>query len=189
MMDVGNFADYFVCTSGGRVRMEMTLSPSADTTSTAAAQAEERPELITPRRTRIDEGHPLRQVEPEAALDRELLEVAEEPADELVAAALGENLEMRREQLQLQVSQLAGHLRQRLRDVDRREAQLHAREANLEGESRAARLWIKEREAEFRNRETELRRRIEELEERLTPQAAEASESGGDNESSERELA
>ena len=50
----------------------------------------------------------------------------------MVAAVMGENLEIRREQLQLQVAQLATHLRQRLREVDRREAALNARLAQLE---------------------------------------------------------
>src|SRR4051794_21148161 len=60
-----------------------------------------------------------------------LLEV-EEPTAEMVAAVAGENLEIRREQLQLQVAQLAAHLRQRLREVDRREAAVNARLAQLE---------------------------------------------------------
>src|SRR4029079_13263070 len=90
----------------------------------------------------------------------------EERAAERVAAVTGENIEIRREQLQLQVSQLAGHLRERLRDVDRREATLNARVAHLESELRSARLWPRERELAFQERENELQRRIEELQER-----------------------
>ena len=173
----------------------MALSVSANQI-TGESPADEQPELVAPRRTRIDEGHTLRQpceAAPEVsnpmAAGRELLEVIEGPADEMAAAALGENLEIRREQLQLQVSQLAGHLRERLREVDRREAQLHAREAHVESEARASRLWLNEREQEYRQRETELRRRIEELEERLTPRPADAGEAHEDTEARERDLA
>lgn len=93
-----------------------------------------------------------------------LLEV-EEPSLEMIAAVAGQTLDARREQLQLQVAQLAGHLRERLREVDRREATLNARMAQLEADLRASRLWIREREHDFQARETELRRQIEELQE------------------------
>jgi hypothetical protein len=96
-----------------------------------------------------------------------MLEV-EEPTAEMIAAVTGENLELRREQLQLQVAQLAGHLRERLREVDRREATLNARVAQLESDLRTARLWLRERELAFQERENELKRQIEELQERPT---------------------
>src|SRR5436309_13472440 len=103
--------------------------------------------LVTPRRTRIDPPHaagpegsgeqtadaqPLvaEVVNPflVAAPCEAMLEV-EEPTAEMIAAVTGENVELRREQLQLQVAQLAGHLRERLREVDRREATINARMA------------------------------------------------------------
>lgn len=93
-----------------------------------------------------------------------LLEV-EEPTAAMVAAVAGNNPEIRREQLQLQVAQLAGHLRQRLREVDHREATLNARVAQLESDLRASRLWLSEREMAYQEREQELVRQIEELQE------------------------
>ena len=138
------------------------------------------------RRTRVDAPHPVKQ--PEAAgpanaenaepLGQALLEVAEEPSPSLVSAALGETLESRREQLQLQVSQLAGHLRQRLREVDRREAAVNARASQLEADLRANRLWLRERENEFQQREQELQRQIEELEERCARDRSPDGDSG-----------
>jgi hypothetical protein len=134
-----------------------------------------------PRRTRIDAPHPPAAGESAAdsgeaaalpkdssdaglsAADRRLLEVAEQPSGDLVAAVTGQTLEARREQLQLHVSQLAGHLRERLREVDRREAQLNARVAQLEADLRASRLWLREREHESQQRELELQKQIEEL--------------------------
>lgn len=102
-----------------------------------------------------------------AAPGESLLEV-EEPTSEMIAAVSGESLEVRREQLQLHVAQLAGHLRERLREVDRREAAVHARASQLESDIRASRLWLQEREIAFQERERELRGQIEELEERAS---------------------
>ena len=96
-----------------------------------------------------------------------LLEL-EEPTPDMIAAVSGESIEVRREQLQLQVAQLAGHLRERLREVDRREAMLHARASQLESDIRASRLWLQEREVAFQERERDLKRQIEELEERAS---------------------
>jgi hypothetical protein len=101
-----------------------------------------------------------------------LLEV-EEPTAAMIAAVAGETFEARREQLQLHVAQLAGHLRERLREVDRREAALHARTSQLEADIRASRLWLQERELAFQERERELKRQIEELEERASSRLGE----------------
>src|SRR5687768_1277618 len=108
------------------------------------------------------------------ASTEELLEVAEEPTPELLAAVAGQTLDARREQFQLQVSQLAGHLRDRLREVDRREAAVNARASQLEADLRASRLWLRERENAFQERESELRRQIEELQDRATPRTGDA---------------
>ncbi len=51
--------------------------------------------------------------------------------------------------LRTQASQLAEHLRARQREIDHREAQLNARAAELEHGTRAARLWVTERETEL----------------------------------------
>jgi hypothetical protein len=138
---------------------------------------------VKPRRTRIDAPHPAAG-EPNAGAESDsresvlvaagegelagegqsLLEV-EEPTEAMIAAVAGNHPEIRREQLQLQVAQLAGHLRERMRELDRREATFNARVAQLESELRASRLWVSERELAFQEREKELLRRIEELEE------------------------
>jgi hypothetical protein len=163
----------------------MIVSSTHETTSDEATVR------VVPRRTRVDPTHAAvaevslpaadsradvgnSDAEPATALDpvaagHAMLEVIEEPSAELVAAVSGENLESRREQLQLQVAQLAGHLRDRLREVDRREAQLNARGAQLEADLRASRLWLRERETEFQQRENGLQRQIEELQERPAP--------------------
>lgn len=165
-------------------------------TSTEETASEIQVNETAPRRTRIDAPHQadqetLESAQPQQSVDpvvagRQMLEVIDEPSEALVAAVAGTNLENQREQLQLQVAQLAGHLRERLREVDRREAQLHARAAQIEAEMRSARLWQSERETESREREADLRRRIEELEEQLSPAAAEAGISHQDR---ERDLA
>src|SRR5262245_36295981 len=87
----------------------------------------------------------------------------------MIAAVVGTSPEARSEQLQHEAAQLAGHLRERLRDVDRREARLNARVGQLEGELRAARLWYREREQAFQNRESELLQQIEELQQNAAP--------------------
>jgi hypothetical protein len=148
----------------------MSVTATPETTSSAQTEV--------PRKTRIDAPHPLVQdvaaqeaasTEQQAPLGQALLEVADEPTPSLLAAVAGETLESRREQLQLQVSQLAGHLRERLREVDRREAAVNARASQLESDLRASRLWLRERENEFQQREQELKRQIEDLQERFAP--------------------
>jgi hypothetical protein len=95
-----------------------------------------------------------------------VLEV-EEPTEAMLAAVAGASLEAQREQLQLQVAQLAEHLQGRLRDVDRRESLLCAREAQLEAELRAARLWHQERHLELQQREQAWTAERQELHERI----------------------
>src|SRR5262245_49862405 len=122
--------------------------------------------LVAPRRTRIDPPHPAAQDRP--ALDAQgateqplgaeivnpfitadssqpMLEV-EEPTAEMIAAVTGQNLELRREQLQLQVAQLTGHLRIRLREVDRRGATLTSRVGQLDSDVVTHGLWLPARE-------------------------------------------
>lgn len=143
----------------------MSVTATQETTSSAPTESA--------RKNRVDAPHALAQdvaakegasAEKQERLGQALLEVADEPTPSLLAAVAGETLESRREQLQLQVSQLAGHLRERLREVDRREAAVNARASQLEADLRANRLWLRERENEFREREQELLRRIEDLE-------------------------
>lgn len=94
-----------------------------------------------------------------------MLEVVNEPTPEMLDAVSGQSPDSEREQLQIQVAQLAGHLRERLKDLDRREAQHNACVAQLEKDVRASRLWLQERELGFQEREAALQRRVEELEE------------------------
>jgi hypothetical protein len=141
----------------------MNTTTAPPTTGTAPP-AEVVP-LVSPRRARIDGPHPVT-TDPPTAVEagqsgHALLEVIEEPTADLVAAVTGQSDAARREQLDLQASQLSEHLRERLREVDRREAHLNARVAQLESDLRASRVWLREQEHEFAEREAELRRQLE----------------------------
>ena len=141
-------------------------------------------ELVSPRRMRIDPSHddgvasadasqqprdPVGERAPDLIDDPGfvqpvLLEI-EEPSEAMLSAVAGENAEIREEQLRFEAEQLADHLRERLREIDRREAMVHARVAQLESDLRTSRIWLAERHAEFETREAELLARIAELEE------------------------
>jgi DNA repair exonuclease SbcCD ATPase subunit len=166
------------------------------------------PEVVLPRRTRIDAPHPPASdqqpssIEPagEAAIlvgssvdggaaeERQPLLEVEEPTAEMIAAVAGESLDSRREQMQLQVAQLAGHLRERLREVDRREATLNARLAQLESDLRASRMWLRERELEFQERESDLKRQIEELQDHAHTRGIEIQTVAFDDEARQAEM-
>lgn len=90
---------------------------------------------------------------------------AESPAPETQRGSL-HDLALREEQLQHQASQLAGHLKARLAEVDRREAQLNARIAQLEADARTSKLWQRERDYDYQQREAELCRQLEDLQQR-----------------------
>jgi chromosome segregation ATPase len=161
MNDLGNFND-----GSDYSAMSTTLHPPDETDLPA--------ERITPRRARIDGPHPVFAEPPLVVDDSPVEEVAldqlpidqlpiEEPSAELIAAVAGLTVEAREEQLKLQAAQLGDHLRERLRAVDRREAQLNARMAQLEADLRASRVWLREREHEFEERETHLRQQIADL--------------------------
>jgi hypothetical protein len=148
-------------------------------TASSAEQIEREDEVAAgtgQRQMRLDQPHgraaseAIRPVDSSAdgnvhAIAEGLLEV-EEPTPEMVAAVAGELLEAQREQMQLQVAQLANHLRERLREVDRREAAVNARVAQLEADLRNSRLWLRERELTFQARERELEQQILELREK-----------------------
>ena len=128
----------------------------------AEASLTETPDLETTPRVRIDQPHPI--AGQEVADGSEDSAVGNGGADSSGTPAILPILaDQSREQLQLQASQLAGHLRERLREVDRREAALNARVAQLEADLRSSRLWLREKEHDFQNRETELQRQIEDL--------------------------
>jgi chromosome segregation ATPase len=63
------------------------------------------------------------------------------------------------QQIRLQADQLAEHLRRRQKDLDHREAALNSQIARLESETRAASLWLGERENELATRDEVLVRR------------------------------
>src|SRR5262245_1257116 len=138
-----------------------------NTTETLETTSDESSESPLGRWRRIDPGHenglePLAiastpSLVPALTVAGDTMLEVEEPTPEMVAAVAGESLDARREQLQLQVSQLAGHLQERLREVDRRESALNARVAQLESDLRTSRMWLREREIAFQEREAELK--------------------------------
>jgi hypothetical protein len=65
--------------------------------------------------------------------------------------------------MRTQAHQLAGALRRRQEELDRREANLHAQAEQLEQETRGARLWWQDQLEELARREAELARQAEEL--------------------------
>jgi len=70
-------------------------------------------------------------------------------------------------QLRVQAAQLAEHLRTRQENLDRREAQLHGRAAQLENDTRAARLWLAEGQAKLKAQADELAKRQQEAQQCL----------------------
>jgi chromosome segregation ATPase len=62
-------------------------------------------------------------------------------------------------QLQSQADQLAAHLREQQRELDRRESQINARVADFEQEVREARAWLAQRNDELTEREARLEAR------------------------------
>jgi hypothetical protein len=98
---------------------------------------------------RVDPAHP--RTGPDAASDR-TVEAA--PADE---PGLDEfPLPPADAVLQAQAAELGQLLLARQRDLDRREAQLHARLAEFDNQTRAARLWFEERRFELTERTAEV---------------------------------
>jgi hypothetical protein len=68
------------------------------------------------------------------------------------------------ERVRLQADQLAGHLRNRQKELDHREAELNSQAARLESDARTARLWLSEREADLASRSELLAKREQEVE-------------------------
>jgi hypothetical protein len=71
------------------------------------------------------------------------------------------------QQFRLQAQQLAAHLDSRQRDLDRREAELHARIAQQETASRNARLWFQQRAIELDDRQSDVEKREQQIVDRL----------------------
>src|ERR1700710_2064597 len=72
------------------------------------------------------------------------------------------------QQLRSQAEQLSAHLKAQEKDLEQREEVLNARLAEVENQTRAARLWVRERQAEIHQQEEDLERRRAELDGRYT---------------------
>lgn len=122
--------------------------------------------------TRVDAPHP----RPGEGV--RLLELADPeepgPAEQelLTAAAAGEHSALAAAQIGQQASELAAWLRQRQRELDRREVQQSALAARLDGERRATRLWLAERQQEIAEQERELSERRLAVEQQAAQMAA-----------------
>ena len=125
----------------------------------------------------LEELEPIGEVPAVPIGDGEIVQPAmleiEEPTEAMISAVAGENPEIRQEQLQLEAAQLAEHLRERLCEIDRREAMVHARVAQLESDLRTSRIWLAERHAEFESREAELLYQITDLQEQAAQRGQE----------------
>jgi hypothetical protein len=164
----------------------MNTTTEAPATGEAVLPAEEVAPRISPRRARIDAPHPP-SAETAMAASASALEVVEQPSADLIAAITGQSPEALRQQLELQADQLSEHLRERLREVDRREAHLNARVAQLESDLRASRVWLREQEHEFAQREAEMRQQLEDARQ-CGEHAPTESVDGADLETARREL-
>ncbi|MBN1588374.1 MAG: hypothetical protein JW888_02560 [Pirellulales bacterium] len=71
------------------------------------------------------------------------------------------------QQVHAQAAQLAEHLRRKQEDLDRREAQLNGRVAQFESDSRAARLWLTENQAELKEQTAGLAEKQQEVQQCL----------------------
>ncbi len=123
--------------------------------------------------------------------------VAEAPADVAPIASVDVTAQdlvaqTAQEGIHVQAEQLAGHLRRRLKELDHRESLVNARIAAIDRDTRAARLWIAEREAElaargdgFDQRQKELDNREAELDCRMR-QAVQAKTAQDGNNLAER---
>ncbi len=92
-------------------------------------------------------------------------------------------------QLRLQADQLAEHLRTRQGQVDHREAELNARSAQFENESRTARLLLTEREGEVGERLAAIKAHEQEVEHRIARLASAEAAAEAKQRDAERHLA
>ena len=109
--------------------------------------------------TRVDSAH--------VSADVTLAEPdSEAPAIELLQAVAGRLDHPLSEQMQRQASELANHMRSQRRRLDRRESELNAHVAQLEGELRTNRLILREREQEIELRDKQLAEQISQVEQK-----------------------
>lgn len=137
-----------------------------------AAEAEDSPQNKLAKETRVDAAHLLNpqpaenrageiktteaksKTKKESTGDDENL--AETPDAESSAKESCVEESYSAEQLRIQGAQLGDQLRSRQEDLDHRESQLNSRVAQLENDSRTARMWFSESREEFDRREHEL---------------------------------
>ena len=98
--------------------------------------------------TRIDAAHPAGNIAVAPSLGESLfdggIDLEMLDRDEPAATARPDPDAINR-QVEVQAMQLAEHLRGRQQELDHREAELNARAAKLESDSRSVRLWLEER--------------------------------------------
>ncbi len=140
--------------------------------SPVAGQAQQDP------RTRIDPAHDVAGSPRPANVEPAEQPVAVVAAHEVPEKTAGESVERC---IQAQADQLGMHLRSRQKELDHRESQINARLAAIDRDMRAARLWLKERDAEIAERTEMLDRREAQLatrEDSLRRNAANTAHSG-----------
>ena len=141
---------------------ESDTSPQPSPETASPKRPERRPDSVGVE-TRIDTAHVVEeeqeQINSEAASsDEQQDSAAIEPAGDAGILA---------SQLRAQADQLAAHLRTRQRDLDQREMQLNARAAQLDNDTRSARLWLAEHQAECNERNETLLKKEREVQSRL----------------------
>jgi hypothetical protein len=168
--EYGNFA---ACLSECWCRMpEIDSSIHLESTATPRAQPV--------RETRFDAAHEIARGEFEFGNDTSPVDSAtpissDSRLQESVSALLSETYASEDDnssleamlQFRLQAQQLAAYLEQRQRDLDRCQAELHARMAQQETTARNARLWFQERNNEFEERQSQLEAREEQVRSKL----------------------
>jgi hypothetical protein len=121
------------------------------------------------RETRVDAAHVIDKPPPELPAPAT---PPQEPATEPREMAEAAEAVLAARQLRLQADQLAEHLRSRQRFLDRREAELNARYAQLDNQARAASLVILDRQDELEPRLAAVKTQQDEVEHRLARLAA-----------------
>ena len=127
-----------------------------------------------PKQTRREKAKPQTETRIDAAHDvgpkeEQPVSAGEPPAPQAVESQDGETVTT---QLRKQASELAAHLRAKQKEIDHREARINTRIAELEHDSRSARLWFGERQAELEGREKDIANLQREVHERLDRLAA-----------------
>lgn len=134
-----------------------TMAKSRTTDRPERRERAERP--ATGNKVRIDQPH----TSSSSREGRKTAPLPEVEIDDAAIDAAAGLANLSEEQVLTQAAQLASLLQQRLRDLDRREANINANTAKLEAETRSARLALTERETNCVELETELQTRERDL--------------------------